>query len=65
MCQATVVLDGKEIMRDVTRVELLPDGVRLSAFFEEPQVISAVICQIDLIKHRVVLESLNQEKKNG
>lgn len=57
MCQATVYLDGKEIMRDVMLVEPLAEGVRLVAFFEPPQVIPAVIQQIDLIKHRVVLIS--------
>ncbi len=62
MCQATVFLDGKEIMRDVLRVELLPEGVRLSAFFEEPRVIPAAIYEIDLMKHRVMLVSPSQEK---
>lgn len=58
MCQVTVYLDGKEIMRDVMLVEPLPEGVRLVALFEPVQVIPAVICQIDLIKHRVILVSL-------
>jgi predicted RNA-binding protein len=40
MCQATIYLDGKEIMQDVTLVEILPDGVRLKAFFDTPVVIS-------------------------
>lgn len=31
MCQATVILDGEEYMRDVLRIEPLPDGVRLTA----------------------------------
>jgi predicted RNA-binding protein len=61
MCQATVILDGKEYMQDVLRVEPLPDGVRLTAFFELPRVVPAVIREIDLIKHRVVLESLEVE----
>lgn len=58
MCQATVYLDGREIMRDVVRVEPVPEGVRLSTFFDPPQIVPAVIREIDLLKHRVVLESL-------
>jgi predicted RNA-binding protein len=57
MCQATVFLNGREIMRDVLRVEPTPEGIRLYAFFEEPRVIPAVIEEIDLIKHRVMLTS--------
>ena len=58
MCQATVYLNGEEVMRDVLRVELLPDQrVRLTTFFEPPRDLPAVIREIDLIKHRVLLES--------
>jgi len=58
MCQATVYLNGEEIMRDVLRVELLPDQrIRLITFFEPPRDLSAMIREIDLIKHRVTLES--------
>ena len=64
MCQATVYLDGKEIMRDVLRVEPLPEGVRLSTFFEEPRTVRAAIQEIDLIKHRVILESLEPERES-
>lgn len=61
MCQATVFLNGQEIMRDVLRVEPTPEGIRLYAFFEEPRVVPAVIQEIDLIKHRVMLASSEQE----
>ena len=58
MCQATVYLNGEEIVRDVLRVELRPDQrVRLITFFEPPYDVSAIIREIDLIKHRVILES--------
>jgi len=58
MCQATVYLNGEEIMRDVLRVELLSgQQVRLFTFFEPPRELSAVVREIDLIKHRVLLES--------
>lgn len=49
-------------MRDVVRVEPVPEGVRLSTFFDPPQVLPAVIREIDLLKHRVILESLPEEK---
>jgi predicted RNA-binding protein len=61
MCQATVYLDGKEIMQDVIYVEPIPEGVRLSAFFEEPLIIPAEIRQIDLLKHQVILETKKDE----
>lgn len=64
MCQATVYLNGEVIMRDVLMVEPIPEGVRLIALFEPVQVVQAAICQIDLIKHRVILESL-QESDEG
>lgn len=57
MCQATVYLDDKEIMKDVLLVEPLPEGVRLVALFEPVQIIPAAIHQIDLIKHRIFLVS--------
>jgi predicted RNA-binding protein len=58
MCQATVYLNGQEIMQDVLKVELVPEGVRLSKLFEPPRVLGAAIVEIDLIKHRVMLETL-------
>ena len=58
MCQATVYLNEEELMHDVLRVELLPNQqIRLTTFFEAPRVVSAVIREIDLLKHRVMLES--------
>jgi predicted RNA-binding protein len=57
MCQATVYLDDKEVMKDVMLVEPLPEGIRLVALFEPVQVIPATIRQIDLIKHRIFLIS--------
>ena len=57
MCQATVYLDGEEIMKDVLLVEPLPEGIRLVTFFETPRIVPATIRKIDLIKHKVILES--------
>ena len=57
MCQITVYLDGKEIMKDVLLVEPVPDGVRLAAFFEQPRIVPAVIRKLDLMKNKLFLES--------
>jgi predicted RNA-binding protein len=64
MCQATVYLDGEVIMRDVLMVEPVPEGVRLTALFEPVQIVPAAIRRIDLIKHRVILESLQEGEKS-
>ena len=58
MCQARVYLDGEESMKDVLLVEPVPEGIRLVTFFEAPRVVPAIIRKIDLIKHKVILESL-------
>ena len=61
MCQATAYLarDGQErseeIMQDVILLEKTADGVRLSAFFEEPQTVRARIGRIDFLKHTITL----------
>jgi predicted RNA-binding protein len=61
MCQATIYLDGEKIMEDVTLVEILPEGIRLTVFFEPPRIVPAVIQQIDLLKHCVILETIKKE----
>ena len=58
MCQATVYLNGEEIMKDVLLVEPVPEGIRLASLFEPPRIVPATIRKIDLFKHRVILESL-------
>jgi predicted RNA-binding protein len=63
MCQAIVYLNDKEIMRDVVRVEPLPGGVRLTTFFEPPRIVPAVIREIDMLKHRVLLEPLPERNQ--
>jgi predicted RNA-binding protein len=65
MCQATVYLNDEVIMRDVMIVELIPEGIRLIALFEPVQVVPATIRQIDLIKHRVILEPLQNIQVKG
>lgn len=61
MCQISVVVereDGQEIVQDnVTGLDVIADGVRLSTFFEEPQVVRNVrIARIDFLGGTVVLE---------
>jgi predicted RNA-binding protein len=63
MCQAVVYLNEEEIMRDVVRVELLPEGVRLTTLFEPPRIVPAVIREIDMLKHRVLLEPLAERDR--
>ena len=62
MCQATVYLDDKEIMKDVMLVQPVPEGILLATLFEPPLIVPAVIRKIDLLKHRVILESLEKAK---
>ncbi|MFZ2097767.1 MAG: CooT family nickel-binding protein [Anaerolineales bacterium] len=64
MCEATVYLNGEVIMRDVLMVEPVLEGVRLIALFEPIQVVPAAIRQIDLMKHRIILESLQESEEN-
>jgi predicted RNA-binding protein len=62
MCQANVYFNGELIMRDVLMVEPVPEGVRLIALFEPVRVVPAAIRQIDLIKHKVILETLQESE---
>jgi len=63
MCQIAVFLDDEKIMDDVMLVDVLPDGVQLIKMFEPPRVIPASIRQIDLMKNKLILETIEQEKK--
>jgi predicted RNA-binding protein len=65
MCQATVILDDVVVMQDVMIVEPVPEGIRLIALFEPVRILPAVIRQIDLMKHRIVLESLPQKEASN
>ena len=58
MCQATVYLNDEKLMEDVTRIQLTPKGIRLSTFFESPKTVRATLREVDLLKHRVWLETL-------
>lgn len=65
MCQATVFLDEKEVAQDVIWLEQTEKGVRLATLFEEPQFIPGRVRHIDFMKHRVILEPLEEEKDEG
>jgi predicted RNA-binding protein len=65
MCQATVILDDVVVMQDVMIVEPVPEGIRLIALFEPVKILPAVIRQIDLIKHRIILESLPEKEASN
>jgi predicted RNA-binding protein len=65
MCQATVYLNDEEIMQDVLKIEILPQGVRLIKLFEAPRVLPAAIREIDLIKHRVILQALPEREETS
>ena len=58
MCQATVYLGDHMIAQEVTGLEVTEDGVCLTAFFEEPEVVPGRVRHIDFLKHRVLLEPL-------
>ena len=64
MCQAAVYLDGKQIMKDVLLVEPVTEGIRLVALFEPARTVPAVIRSIDLMKHKVILESTGKPEDN-
>ena len=59
MCQATVYLlrDGQreEIMREVTRLSPIGEGVQLQTFFDEPRIVRGRVTEIDFLKHTVTL----------
>ena len=64
MCQVAVYLDGEKIMDDVMLVEPLPEGIRLVKMFEPPRVVPAAIRQIDLMKNKLILETVKQDEEN-
>ena len=63
MCQATVFLGEEEVAREVTGLEPLDEGVRLTTFFEPPQVVPGPVQYIDFLKHRVQLAPLEEEQR--
>jgi predicted RNA-binding protein len=51
-------------MDNVMLVEPVPDGVRLIKLFEPPRVIPAVIRQVDLMKNKLILESITERSES-
>lgn len=64
MCQVAVYLDDEKIMEDVMLVEPVPEGIRLIKLFEAERVIPAAIRQVDLMKNKVLLDTITIEKGN-
>ena len=64
MCQVAVYLDDEKIMDNVMLVEPLPEGIRLVKMFEPPRVVRAAIRQIDLMKNKLILETIKQDEEN-
>jgi len=61
MCQATVYLGDREVARDVIWLEPTAEGVSFATFFEGPQVVHGRIQRLDFLKHRVLLEPLEED----
>ena len=60
MCQATVYLGDQEVAREVIGLDPVEGGVRLATFFEEPRIVPGRIRHIDFLKHRVLLEPIEE-----
>jgi predicted RNA-binding protein len=60
MCQATVYLGEEKVAQDIIRLDQVENGVRIAAFFEEPQLVPGRIRTIDFLKHRVILEPIEE-----
>ncbi len=62
MCQMKVMLDkeGQQelVMEDVTKLEVVEDGIRVSTLFEEPKTVSGVAVKtIDFMSGTLTLQS--------
>jgi predicted RNA-binding protein len=65
MCQATVYLNDQKVASEVIWLESDGNGVRLATFFEEPRIVPGRVHLIDFLKHRVLLEPLEERKDGG
>jgi predicted RNA-binding protein len=65
MCQVAVYLDDEKIMDSVMLVEPTPEGIRLIKMFEPPRLVPAVIRKIDLMKNKLILETVEQEEDHA
>ncbi len=62
MCQATVFMGDERVAQEVIRLDQVEGGVRLATFFEEPQLVPGRIQTIDFLKHRVILEPVEERE---
>ncbi len=67
MCQMNVVLDKngetEKLLDEVTKLEVTPEGVVLSTFFESDKLIPrATVKEIDFIKTTVTLSQQNNQE---
>jgi predicted RNA-binding protein len=60
MCQVTVYLGGREIAQEISCLEPAEGGVRLESLFGKPRFVAGRIRSIDFLKHRVLLEPLQE-----
>jgi len=65
MCQAAIYLNDKKIMEDVIWLEPAEEGILARAFFDEPRLIKGFITGIDLLKHRVLMVSVEESQGLG
>ena len=63
MCQATVYLGEELVAREVTGLEPVKGGVRLMALFEAPVLVPGRIRHIDFLRHRVLLEPVEEVER--
>ncbi|MCK5228972.1 MAG: CooT family nickel-binding protein [Desulfobulbaceae bacterium] len=67
MCQINVLLKKKDreemLMEQVTRLEVLPEGIRIASLFEEPKLVPDVaIREIDFLDGAVILVPARDKK---
>ncbi|MBU0730919.1 MAG: CooT family nickel-binding protein [Proteobacteria bacterium] len=66
MCQMSVLLeqggDLETVMESATRLEATPDGITVSALFEEPRIVKgAMVKSIDFLAGKVVLVMISEK----
>lgn len=69
MCQMSVVYEKngatETVMENVTLLEAIAGGIRVSTLFEEPRLVAAAyVKKIDVMGGKVILAALGEEK-NG
>ena len=64
MCQMSVMMENEgqqeKVMDEVTKLEVTPEGVILSTFFDEPKLVLGVqVKKIDFMSSTVTLTAMN------